>query len=349
MDGRFFFCCALVALISRPLLAAEAPVTGDLRLSSDIERPLTARQAFAQKWKLPSLKSDALVHVRAQVQPDGHLSGIEMEVDGPPSEQQSAVRQSAQAALANLQLPIAAGAVEFSLRARANARIPACFPLKVYVSDQMEDSSEAVPEVAIRAMHLGVTKWNAAISSFHKGSVMEPFILTSRPEEADVRIEAYQDYPDYSGYFIDEQTGRMIVRVPLKRFKPGLLQGNFQWWHPEQVLQQTMFQMGRALGLDLSDQPSNVLFAGQSLYIVTGPQRGVGLGSYDIRIAQFGDLVNDQGGGDRTLTNFQLEDAGELIKHRRCGAGLRAALPVILESALGEKDERRSRSAGSGL
>ncbi len=342
MLSRLLLPVLAVIFAAAPLGAQSTPP------SLEVARSLDTRRAVEQQWRLPSLKADALVRVKAVVGTAGNLQADEISVETLNPEDREAARTSVEAALGQTRIALAPGPVEFSLRARSGPRVPGCFPLKIYVPTTVTPGAAGIPEAAVRGMQQGVLKWNAALVGYHKGSVLDPFVLTDRRELADIVIEAFEDYTDFSSYLVDEQTGRTTLRIPLKRPLAVLFGSSLRWWHPEQITQQTMFQLGRVLGLGLSEVPTNVLWPSQSLYFVQSstdvagtraPQiesaRSATLGSVGIggRTGVSFDVTPgdplDYGGGDRTLTNYQLEDAGDLVRTRTCGSGLRANRPEL--------------------
>jgi hypothetical protein len=294
-----------------------------------------AREAVQVQWKLPRLKTDGTATVKAQLLSDGHLIDPQFTLGGPLATEggQAAelTRRSLEEAIRRAVVATASrGPVEFTLQIRSGGRVPGCFPLRVALPVVLKDTQEPIPEVLFKGLEQGLIKWNAMVVGYAEGKLPEPLVVVPSPEQADVVVEAFEDYPDYSSYFIDERSGRVVVRMPFKRDVGALLMPGFRWWHPEQITQQTMFQLGRQLGLGLSEINTNVLYPEQSLTFVTSPQKGLGVGTRNVQTEVIGNLVNEYGGGDRTVTSFQLEDAGDFVRTRRCAAERAPTSPNVI-------------------
>ncbi len=312
--------CLLSLIV--PLAAGADEVPGSVRV----------RSAVLAQWKLPSIKVDAIVNVKVNVQANGRLVEAQIGLDGPVAlaevQALDETKRSVEAALRRTVVSgIPVGQVEFTLRARAGARIARCYPLRVYLPGLLQDNSEQMPPTSVQALRQGLLKWNAMVVGYAGGKLPAPLILAEDPKAADVVVEVFEDYPDYSTYLVDDTSGQTILRVPAKRPIAGLLQSGWRWWHPEQVTQQIMFQLGRLLGLNLEEQPSNVLYPSQSVYYVS-KLKGAGTSTKDVKSEVFGDLL-DYGGGDRTVTSYQLEDAGDTIRRQNCvESGSRLPVPA---------------------
>jgi hypothetical protein len=333
----------LLALLAweQPLLA-QAPQRTELSVSaSSSKASAQVREAVAERWRLPALSDDAFVSVRATVLLSGAVVNPQIDIRGVAGEKRDQVRRSVEQAIGRSVAAAPPGPVEFTIRARAGAypgRV--CGPLKVYVPAVMEDSPEPPPKTSLSGMRNGVERWNRIVVGYGQGKASAPFALVDDPAQADVRVRAFEDYTDYAGYIVDERTGQAIVHVPLKYMKYGLFSSGLRWWSPEVITQQTMFQLGRLLGLSISEEPSNVVYPGHSEYIapISGG-RVLGADAFALeglrqaaatslsvsgrmaaegmRTARTRNFV-EEGGTDRTITDFQLDTVLDALRGRTC-------------------------------
>lgn len=301
-----------------PLVAQIMP-QADLKLTTSAGTDEVVRAAVIRQWKLPRLKKDATVEIQANLLSGGSLANAKITVQGIEGEALDETRISLEKALARIQLVgQAPGPISFTVSLRSGARYGACYPLKLYIPEHMEDSREPIEPRLVIALQQGAIKWNAMAVGYGEGKVVPPFVFVDHPTEANVRIEAYEDHPGYSSYLVDEATGQTILRMPVKQLRSGLISSGFRWWKQEPVTQMTMFQLGRLLGLDLSEEPTSVLYPGISRYVSAVKTAASSTKAVSTVLLGDRDPLEDDGIGDRTLTSFQLTDATDLLRRRAC-------------------------------
>lgn len=316
-----------IALPVAPVLAQSVP-QANLAVSSSQSVAVQVRERVADNWRMPKLTSDARVTVRTEVLTGGSLGKAQISVEGATGQAADDIAASVQKAIAGTTVASApTGPVQFTLRARSSPYFKSCFPLKVYVPNRLQDSGEVLPATSVTALEQAALKWNGAVVGYAEGKVTNPFVIASDPKAADIRFVVFQDHPDYSSYRIDEQTGQVLLPVPAKQEVAALFSAGYRWWSPEVLTQEGMFQLGRLLNLSLSDQQTNVLYAGPSTSILS---HKTDLGSTrDYQVYDRLSLGGGQGSltsggiqpesqGDRTLTNYQLIDAGDWVRNHTC-------------------------------
>lgn len=254
-------CLALSVLLSQTVLAQTATTITASKVS---EAALDAYSARVRKivfarWKLPIVERTTIVRVETTVSPDGKASESKIFVS-PTLPNDAEVKRSVGVILENTAFPTPPGdgpvAVEFKLLAQIGPLLSSCSPLTVYVPETLADrTGEVIPRSSLEGMVQAITRWNQAAGD-KKTAVIVP---VSDPTRAAVRIEAYEDMPAFGPYLTDNATGQTVVRVALKRPVAGAVSGGFRSYQPDRVAQQTMFQLGRLLGLAPSAERNNIL------------------------------------------------------------------------------------------
>lgn len=310
----------LLLLTGSPLpLAAQMIPKAELTLKTSPGADDVVRVAVIRQWKLPRLKQDTTVEVQANLLADGSLANAKITLQGVEGEDRDETRISLEKALARTQLVgQSPGPILFTVALRSGARYSNCYPLKLYIPERTEDSREPIEPKLVTALQQGAIKWNAMAVGYGEGKVVPPFVFTDNPTEANVRIEAYEDHPGYSSYLIDEAAGQTILRMPVKQLRSGLISSGFRWWKQEPVTQMTMFQLGRLLGLNLSEEPTSVLYPGVSRYVAAVKTEASSTKAVSTTLVGYGDPLEDDGIGDRTLTSFQLDDVTDQLRRRAC-------------------------------
>jgi len=317
MARGFFAMLFWLALASS--VRADTP-KADLSVSA-ATRSQAVRDGVIERWQLPRLTEDATVRVRAQVLLSGAVVEPEIEVVGAEGEVRKEVMRSVEQAIARGVAQVPPGRVEFSVRVRGGSHTPACLPLRVYVPSAMEDSLEPMPPTSVAAMRSAAERWNLLVKRHGSAEVGEPFVLVDQPDGADVRIRAFERYGDYSSYLLDEATGQVTVNVPIKELRHGLFASGYRWWNPEVVTRQTLFQLGRLLGLPPADHPQNIMFPGHSseaIYVPKTPEYDTQSGGEVISYMEVSNSPSD-GNLGRFVSRPQLAAIVANLQTRRCG------------------------------
>jgi hypothetical protein len=307
----------VLALLVLPLPALADTIPK--ATTTDSDAVFKARSAVLAHWRIPRLTDDMTVQAQFTVQADGKLTDPKVSVEGAAGDERNDTRISMERAIQQTQvvgLPV--GSIAFTVQAKSGARYPRCFPVKVYVPTRTEDTKEEIYPTSLTGLRQGVIKWNAAVVGYSQEKVGAPFIFVNNPDEANLRIVAYEDHPTYSGYYTEEVSGQIVLHIPVKQSIPSLLGTGYRWGYKEPVTQDTMFHIGRFLGLNISANPSNVLFPGSSLVAAGSRTDASNTKAVVTEFAGNSFEVETQGLGDRTLTNFQLEDAVTLVRERYC-------------------------------
>ncbi len=254
-------CLALSVLLSQTVLAQTTPTITASKVS---EAALDAYSARVRKivfarWKLPVVERTTIVRVEATVGPDGKASDSKIFVS-PTLPNDAEVKRSVGVILENTAFPTPPGdgpvAVEFKLLAQIGPLLSSCSPLTVYIPETLADrAGEVIPRSSLEGMVQAIARWNLAAGD-NKTAVIIP---VSDPTRAAVRIEAYEDMPIFGPYLTDDSTGQTVVRVTVKRPVAGAMSGGFRTYRPDRIAQQTMFQLGRLLGLAPSPERNNIL------------------------------------------------------------------------------------------
>jgi hypothetical protein len=333
------------SLLALALLALPVPALADIVpkvTTTDSDVVLKARSAVLANWRIPKLTGDMTVQAQFTVQADGRLADPKVSVEGSVGDERNNARISMERAIQQTQIVgLPSGPLAFTVQARSGARYPRCFPVKVYVPNRTEDTKEEIYATSLNGLRQGVIKWNALVVGYGQGKVGAPFVFVNKPEEANLRIVAYEDHPAYGGYYTDDSTDQVLLHIPVKETIPSMFSPGFRWGYQEPITQNTMFHIGRFLGLGISTDLSNVLYPGISR---------IGLGiktdnsSTKSVITEFvgdSDEVERKGFGDRTLTSFQLDDAVALVRERYC-----AKSPASVQ---GEEVTKSSVPQGNGV
>ncbi len=245
---------AAVCIQQANVVAAEIPEASDAFNSR-------VRNTVLSRWKIPFMERSTTVRVKAIVGADGKLTSSEITISPSPTDDK--IRKSVEEVLTSTSLVPAEGkpvSVEFKMLGQVGPYLFSCFPLKVYVPSQFADSpGSSIPDTSAQGMTEGIARWNRALSERSAGKITNPITAVNKPELADVRIDAYEDMPPYGAYLTDNATGQVILRVALKRPIAGAIQSGYRLWQPLQVTQQTMFQIGRIVGLSPTTEENNVL------------------------------------------------------------------------------------------
>ncbi|AGY58252.1 hypothetical protein [Gloeobacter kilaueensis] len=311
--------CLMLGLCAQAVQAQTPPPASNFAGNSiDSER---VRQLVLERWQLPHLAGDAIASVRATVLPDHSLAVLGLDIRSARTVEREQVRSSLLAAIAGVSAPVAPGPVAFSLTARSGgAYLAGCFPLKVYVEPRLGDSAEALPSSSIEAIQQGARRWNRLITGFGDGgAAVTPFVLVTGPEAADVHIQGYRDYPDYASYLVNDAETQAVVRLPLKQKREAMFQSGEVWRHPEVVTQETMFQLGRLLGLDPSEVPDNVLYPNASNTIFARSTSGTIEQLKGVVLFGQGPSLAEAGRTDRTIESEQLRTVAYSLRNRSCG------------------------------
>jgi len=217
------------------------------------------------RWKSPAPERTAIVRVTASATPAGRLEGIQISIEPPLSAQnEKLLRESLQDALTFTFPPppgLAAVPVEFKLVAQNGPYLASCYPLRLYVSTRYRDSGQDVPATSLSAMTGGISTWNSRITRHSGEKVGAAIVVVDRPEDAEVRLEPYEDMPGIGPYFEDQSTGQQVLRLGLTRSLNSATQVSRRALRTEIITQQTMFQLGRMLGLFPSNDERNMLAA----------------------------------------------------------------------------------------
>lgn len=220
------------------------------------------RNTVLSRWKIPFMERSTTVRVKATVGTDGKLTNAEFTLSPTPTDNDK-IRKSVEEVIASTSIvPAESGSVsvEFKMLGQVGPYLFSCFPLKIYVPSQFADSpGSTIPDTSVQGMTQGIMRWNRALSERSGGKITDPITAVSKPEMADVRIDAYEDMPPYGAYLTDNATGQVILRVALKRPIAGAIQSGYRLWQPLQVTQQTMFQIGRIVSLSPTTEANNVL------------------------------------------------------------------------------------------
>ncbi len=298
-----------------PVLADTVPKT----TTTDSDAVIKARSAVLANWRIPKLTDDMTIQAQFNVLADGKLSDPKVSVEGLAGDESNNMRISMERAIQQTRvvgLPL--GSLAFTVQAKSGARYPRCFPVKVYVPNRTEDTKEDIYATSFNGLRQGVIKWNAFVVGYSQGKVGAPFVFVNNPEEANLRIVAYQDHPDYSGYYTDDVSGQIFLHIPVKEAIPSLFGTGYRWGYQEPVTQDTMFHIGRFLGLGISPERSNVLYPGISRIAARSSTDYSSTKSVVTEFVGDGSEVERKGFGDRTLTSFQLDDAVTLVRERYC-------------------------------
>lgn len=262
---------ALLLVITLPAFGAEEPPKVELRVTQTNLAIYNAkvRRTVLSSWKVPALERTTTVRIKGTVDGEGKLSAVQLAITPALSaENDQKLRESLQEALGQTFATPPGGSlvpVEFKLVAQNGPFYGSCFPLKVYVPTTFADSpSTTIPETSVSALSQGIVRWNQALAERSGGKVSEAVVVVSGPEQATVRIEAYEEMPQFGPYFEDFSTGQMVVRVGLMRATSGALQSGRRLVQRLPVTHQAMFQVGRMLGLGPTDDRTNVLWPAPS-------------------------------------------------------------------------------------
>ncbi|WP_164929269.1 TonB C-terminal domain-containing protein [Gloeobacter violaceus] len=329
MNPAFFVSVALAGWVSwiGVALAQEAPPEVNLRVERDAAAGQKVRDAVVENWRLPAkLYQDVTARVQATVLLSGALVKPQISLDGLTGDERERTRRSLEEAIGRTVVSLPPGEVEFTILSRASAFEANCFPLKVYVPAAMKDSPEPVPATTVSGLREGALRWNRRLVRQSGGEPIDAFVLVDDPDQAHVRVEAFEDYPEYSNYLVDPQTRRVTVRVPIRELRSGLFASGFRWWHPDVVTLQTMFQLGRLLNLELSEEQGNALFAGTRRFLTYRPPLGV-TGNYAARALPQSDHVEAQGRTDRVASDSQIEAAIDTVRKHACTAPAAEQIP----------------------
>jgi hypothetical protein len=293
------------APIRPPLPRPQLNLAVDERASAEI------RQEVARSLRLPDLDADATVFIRATVLLSGAIVDPDVRIYGVEGEQETRLRRSIEEAIGRTVGSTVPGRVEFWVTARTRPWDERCLPLRVYIPDAMEDSPEPVPPSTVAALRQGVERWNrlVALAAEHgtAAAPAAPFVLVDDPEQADVRVQTYEDYGENAVYLVNEQSNQAVLHVPLKRLRGGVAISGSQWSPPEVVTQQTMLQLGRLFGVAPAGAPPT---ADPCIAVAS-----TGLASDLHDAAQFRALVS----------SAQLDAALKNLRTRTCGSGSTAA------------------------
>jgi len=303
------------------------------------------RQAVAERLRFPNLQGWVSVDLAVKTAEDGRIVVVEATLDGPGAKERDVVVEALRRSLLGVRLGEAERSLETSFELRRGQLSVGCYPLTVSVPDTLADTGEPILALSRNALLQSVIKWNAVATGYSGGKLPAPLRIVESPEQATVVIIAFEDHPDYSTYLYEPQTGRLVVHVPLKKLVSGLLQSGFRWWHPNIVTEQTMFQLGRFLGMSLSDMPGNIMWPGESTVVLPKSTEAGNLNSStrDVQVSfpQAGDFVaparlgslgqinavaktvdpKDVGATDRLITSYQLDDLVDHLKSRTCRIG----------------------------
>jgi hypothetical protein len=190
---------AMVTLCSWAVpLSAQTPPPVQLQIESDRQANLQVQQAVATTWRLPRLTADATVRVRARVLLSGALVDPQIEIEGGTDEENENLRRSVEEAIGRTVVSIAPREIDFVLEANSSAYLPRCFPLRVYIFDTLRDSLEPPPPTSTQAMRLAVSRWHRILASYTDDKQAPPLTIVDDPEQADVWIEPYEKYDDFS-------------------------------------------------------------------------------------------------------------------------------------------------------
>ncbi|UFP92823.1 TonB C-terminal domain-containing protein [Gloeobacter morelensis] len=311
--------------------AQQTPPEVKLRVERDAAAGQKVRDAVVENWRLPAkMDQDVTARVQATVLLSGALVKPQITLEGlSGGERERAMRRSLEEAIGRTVVTLPPGEVEFTILSRASSFEAECFPLKVHVSAAMKDSPEPVPATTISGLQQGALRWNQRLRRVGGGGPIDAFVLVNDPEEAHVRVEAYEDYPEYSNYFVDPRSRQVTVRVPIRELRSGLFASGFRWWHPEVVTLQTMFQLGRLLNLELSEEQSNVLFSGTRRFQAARPPLGL-TGNYAARALLQNDHVEADGRTDRSASDSQIQQVLDTVRKHACSTS--AATPAPTDS-----------------
>jgi hypothetical protein len=339
---RKFVLACLTAFLGALTPVASLKAQQTLPPPANIAGVTALRQAVAERLRFPNLQGWVSVDLAVKTAEDGRIVSVEATLDGPGAKERDVVVEALRRSLLGIQLSEAERSLETSFELRRGQHSVGCYPLTVYVPSTVADTGEPLRDLSLKALRQGVIKWNAIATGYSSGKIVPPLRIVERPEEATVVIVAFEDHPDYSTYLYDPEVGRLVVHVPVKKFLPGLIQSGFRWWHPNIVTEQTMFQLGRILGMPLSDMPGNVMWPGESTVVlpsITGPGN-LNSSTRDVQVGYItaGDYISpasagalgqinaasktvdpvDVGATDRLITSYQLDDLVDHLKSRTC-------------------------------
>ncbi|MBW4696281.1 MAG: hypothetical protein KME03_00025 [Aphanocapsa lilacina HA4352-LM1] len=310
--------------------AQQTPPEVNLRVERDAATGQKARDAVVENWRLPAkIYQDITARVQATVLLSGALVKPQITLEGLSGDERERTLRSLEEAIGRTVVPLPPGEVEFMILSRASSFEADCFPLKIYVSTAMKDSPEPVPATTISGLRQGALRWNQRLRRTTGGEPIDAFVLVDNPDQAHVRVEAYEDYPEYSNYFVDPQSRQVTVRVPIRELRSGLFASGFRWWHPEVVTLQTLFQLGRLLNLELSEEQGNVLFPGTRRFLATRPPLGV-TGNYAARALLQNDHIEADGRTDRSASDSQIQQVLDTVRKHACSTS--AATPAPTDS-----------------
>ncbi|UFP95480.1 hypothetical protein [Gloeobacter morelensis] len=322
---KLLFCLLLLGTFAPQVWAQTSPPIELNVTTTNARHGEAVRQSVIENWQLPRLMGDATVRVRATVLLSGAVVEPELVSELPPGPELEEVRRSLNEAIGRTVAAVPPGPIEFTITARSGgAYLEGCFPLKVYVDPRLQDSPEPVPSVLLEAIAKGTERWNRLMAGFTRHAASEPFVMVGDPEAADVRVETYEQYPDFSSYLVSDDSRLAVVRLPLKQRREGLFAAGYRWRHPEVITQQAMFQLGRLLGLDPTAVPNNVLFPGASYALDARSINGSTELLHSVVVLGNGPDLSEEGRTARTIVPQQLRSAEVMMRMHSCGqtAGL---------------------------